>query len=72
MHHFEKKIYNNEEALLDYHDGLSIALIKSFQQSSFFPLHVELAMCLEMTRSHNKILLQKLDECISHCSGSDV
>ena len=28
---------NNEEALLDYDDDLSIAMIKTFQKSTYFP-----------------------------------
>ena len=67
----ENNYNNNEEALLDYDDGLSIALIKSFEQSKFFPTADELKNCLETTQSHNKILLEKLDEWTSHCSQSD-
>ena len=50
---------NNEEALLDYDDGLSIAMIKSFQKSTFFPTTSELEKCLLETKSHNKILLER-------------
>ncbi len=32
----ENNYNNNEEALLDYDDGLSIAMIKSFEKSNFF------------------------------------
>lgn len=50
---------NNEEALLDYDDGLSIAMIKEFQNSDFFPDEEKLAKCLLKHKSHNKILLKK-------------
>ena len=49
---------NNEEALLDYDDGLSIAMIKSFEKSTFFPTTSEMEKCLRETESHNKILLE--------------
>jgi hypothetical protein len=50
---------NNEEALLDYDDGLSIAMIKSFRKSPCFPDASELDQCLKYTKSHNKILIGK-------------
>jgi len=40
---------NNEEALLDYDDGISIAMIKAFEESSYFPNALELDLCLEQT-----------------------
>ena len=67
----ENNYNNNEEALLDYDDGLSVALIKTFQQSTFFPTPAELDDCFESTQSHNEILMKKLDEWMSHCSKSE-
>ena len=40
-------------------DGLSIAMIKTFQKSTYFPAANELKQCLKDTGSHNKILLDK-------------
>ena len=40
---------NNEEALIDYDDGVSIAMIKSFQESVHFPTKQELCGCLQKT-----------------------
>lgn len=48
---------NNEEALLDYDDGVSIAMIKKFQESKYFPSNAELSACFEENASHNKALL---------------
>ena len=53
---------NNEEALYDYEDGLSIAMIKEFEKSSFFPSTSDLASCLLKTGSHNNVLLLKFNE----------
>jgi hypothetical protein len=53
---------NNEEALLDYDDGLSIAMIKEFQTSEFFPSKEELTECSKRTRCHNEVLLNKFKE----------
>jgi ankyrin repeat protein len=50
---------NNEEALSDYDDGLSIAMIKSFRKSPCFPDASEFDQCLKDTKSHNKILIDK-------------
>jgi hypothetical protein len=47
---------NNDEALLDYDDGISIAMMKSFQESEFFPSDTELQDCLITNQSHNDIL----------------
>ena len=55
---------NNEEALLDFDVGLSIAMIKSFEKSPNFPTKEELDQCLEEHGSHNLILLTKLKEWI--------
>jgi len=44
---------NNEEAILDYDDGLSIAMIKAFQESSYFPTSEELDRCLNEKGCHN-------------------
>ena len=48
---------NNEEALLDYDDGVSIAMIKKFQESKYFPSNAELSAYFEENASHNKALL---------------
>lgn len=53
---------NNDEALVDYDDGLSIAMMKSFHESEFFPSDRELEDCLITNQSHNRILLQKFSE----------
>ena len=53
---------NNEEALADYEDGISIAMLKSFQGSPFFPSQFELDRCYEENKSHNAILLSKFNE----------
>ena len=53
---------NNEEALLDYDDGLSIAMVKSFQKSDHFPSIEELDKCLSETGTHNRILLERFNE----------
>ena len=62
---------NNEEALLDYDDGLSIAMIKAFENSSSFPTAPELDKCLEETKCHNKVLLSKLKEWIKKQEEQD-
>lgn len=53
---------NNEEALLDYDDGLSIAMLKKFQESDYFPSESELENCLQETGCHNKILTEKFSK----------
>ena len=53
---------NNEEALADYEDGISIAMLKAFQASSCFPTKAQLDECLRVNKSHNAILLQKFHE----------
>lgn len=50
---------NNEEALLDYDDGISLAMLKEFQASEYFPSEEDLESCLDQTGSHNTILLDK-------------
>jgi hypothetical protein len=62
---------NNEEALLDYDDGLSIAMIKAFENSSSFPTASGLDKCLEETKCHNKVLLSKLKEWIKKQEEQD-
>jgi hypothetical protein len=49
---------NNEEAVADYEDGISIAMLKAFQASSFFPTQTELDECYRVNKSHNEILLK--------------
>ena len=56
---------NNDEALLDYDDGISIAMMKSFQESEFFPSDTELQDCLITNQSHNDILLKKFSKLLS-------
>jgi len=63
---------NNEEALLDYDDGLSLAMVKMFKQSILFPTDEELDDCLRQTKSHNQILLKRFGEWISDHSTDDV
>ena len=58
----ENNYNNNEEALLDYDDGVSIAMVKAFETSEFFPTNSELEDCLQRTSSHNEILLQKFSK----------
>lgn len=41
---------NNEEALLDYDDGVSIAMIKKFQESKYFPSNAELSASVALKR----------------------
>ena len=53
---------NNEEALADYEDGISIAMLKAFHASSCFPTPAELDECHRVNKSHNAILLQKFYE----------
>lgn len=53
---------NKEEALLDYDNGVSIAMIKTFQGSDFFPSTDEFSTCKEITGNHNAILLEKFNE----------
>ena len=68
----ENNYNNNEEALLDYDDGLSIAMIKEFQDSTFFPTEKELQECLTKTKSHNQVLLSRLSEWITSQSKDAV
>ncbi len=49
---------NNEEALLDFDDGMSVALVKTFEESTFSPSD-ELGNCLKIDDSHNEILPKK-------------
>ncbi|KAJ7387577.1 hypothetical protein OS493_000911 [Desmophyllum pertusum] len=53
---------NNEEALYDYEDGLSIAMLKVFQESEFFPSEAELKQCYKENGCHNQILITKYYE----------
>lgn len=53
---------NNEEALFDYDDGLSITMLKTFEMSPNFPSSSELDACLSENGNHNQILLEKLGE----------
>ena len=59
---FKNNYNNNDEALLDYDDGVSIAMMKSFQGSELFPSNKELEDCLRTDQSHNEILLKKFSE----------
>ena len=62
---------NNEEALLDYDDGLSIAMVKAFKKSAYFPTTSELDTCLKETGSHNEILLDRIKKWIIENEKSD-
>lgn len=62
---------NNEEALLDYDDGLSIAMVKMFESSVYFPTEEQLEKCLSETKSHNHILLEKFEEWLADLEKSD-
>lgn len=62
---------NNEEALLDFDDGLSIAMVKTFEESMFFPSTDELDDCLKRTNSHNEILLKSFEEWVSFSCQND-
>lgn len=53
---------NNEEALYDYEDGLTIAMMIEFKASKYFPSNKQLRHCLLLTGSHNEILLEKWEE----------
>jgi hypothetical protein len=55
----ENNYNNNEEALVDYEDGISIAMLKAFQASSSFPTQAELDDCYKVNKSHNLIFLEK-------------
>jgi hypothetical protein len=60
-HKFKENHYNNnEEALYDYDDGLSISMLKCFEKSPYFPTSAELDACLSENGNHNNILLEKL------------
>ena len=58
----ENNYNNNEEALIDYDAGVSLAMIKSYQESSFFPTSEQLSECKATTGNHNDILLKKFEE----------
>ena len=62
---------NNEEALLDFDDGMSVAMLKIFEESTFFQTADELGNCLKRTDSHNEILLKKFEEWISYSCQND-
>ena len=60
---FKDNNYNNEEALYNYADSLSLAMMmKCFQDSKIFPSVKELVECLQENGSHNSILLTKYDK----------
>ena len=63
---------NNEEALIDYDGGLSIAMIKKFEESEYFLTENELDECMRMTGSHNNILLERLEKWIGDQSSDAV
>ena len=62
---------NNEEALLDYDAGVSIAMIKCFEKSESFPTVQDIEKCLEERGSHNMLLLAKLKEWIKKNEEQD-
>jgi hypothetical protein len=63
---------NNDEALFDYDDGLSIAVVKMFESSVFFPTKEQLDNCLKVTKSHNSILPENLEEWLLDLSNDQV
>ena len=63
---------NNDEVLFDYDDGLSIAMVRMFESSVFFPTKEQLDNCLKDTKSHNSILLEKLEEWLLDLSNDQV
>ena len=71
-HKFKVNNYNNnEEALLDFDDSMSIAMVKTFEESTFFPSAADLDNCLKRTDSHNEILLNKFQEWLSYSCQND-
>ncbi|CAB3997120.1 Hypothetical predicted protein [Paramuricea clavata] len=62
----ENNYNNNEEALLDYDAGVSLAMIKIYQKSAFFPSSEQLSKCKKTTGNHNAILLQTFQEWTDH------
>ncbi len=62
---------NNEEALLDFDDGMSVAMVKTFEESTFFPSADELGNCLKRDDSHNEILLKKFEVWLSYNCEND-
>ena len=58
----ENNYNNNEEALLDYDAGVSLAMIKTYEESTFFPTSEHLAECKATTGNHNAILLETFKE----------
>ena len=71
-HKFKVNNYNNnEEALLDFDDSMSIAMVKTFEESTFFPSAADLDNCLKRTDSHNEILLSKFQEWLSYSCQND-
>ena len=53
----ENNYNNNEEALIDYDAGVSLAMIKSYQELPLFPTSEQLSECKATTGNHNEILL---------------
>jgi hypothetical protein len=69
---FKNNYNNNDEALFDYDDGLSVAMLKMFESSVFFPTKEQLDHFLKDTKSHNSILLEKLEEWLLDLSNDQV
>lgn len=57
--------------MLDFDDGMSIAMVKTFEESTFFPSADELGNCLKRTDSHDEILLKKFEEWLSYNCEND-
>ena len=71
-HKFKENHYNNnEEALYDYDDGLSISMLKCFEKSPYFPTSAELDACLSENGNHNNILLEKLKTWLKEKESED-
>ena len=62
----ENNYNNNEEALEDYEDGISIAMLRAFQESTLFPTEDELDQCYQSNKCHNDILCEKFEKWLAH------
>ena len=67
----ENNYNNNEEALLDYDAGVSLAMIKTYEESTFFPTSEHLAECKATTGNHNAILLETFKEWTEEVKDED-
>jgi hypothetical protein len=67
----ENNYNNNEEALLDYDAGVSLAMIKTYEESTFFPTSEQLAEWKATTGNHNAILLETFKEWTEEVKDED-